>query len=241
MPEHSEHIADETYLAQVQGRLLDAALPHVPFDGWSDTVFAAAVTETNVAWQTARLACPHGVRDLAILAHKRGDNEMSAQAQAQSARLAGLRYSERVAALVRLRLEAAGDAEVVRRSVTYFSLPQHGAVSASLIWGTADLIWAALGDTSRDVNWYTKRMTLSAVYSATLLYWLGDESQGKAATWAFLDRRIANVLQFEKLKGKFRSSPIGRAFECGPGRLLERISAPTGTATGVAGNKENRT
>ena len=48
------------------------------------------------------------------------------------------------------------------------------------------------------------RAILSSVYSATVLYWLGDESAGHGATWSFLDRRIADVMQFEKtLQGFF--------------------------------------
>jgi ubiquinone biosynthesis protein COQ9 len=54
----------------------------------------------------------------------------------------------------------------------------HAADGAKAIWGTADRIWTALGDTSDDLNWYTKRATLSAVYGSTVLYWLGDDSPG---------------------------------------------------------------
>jgi ubiquinone biosynthesis protein COQ9 len=83
-----------------------------------------------------------------------------------------------------------------------------------------------LGDTSRDLNWYSKRATLSAVYGATVLYWLGDESSDRQATWDFLDRRIDQVMQVEKLKVSFRENPLGKAWMAGPGKLLESIRAP---------------
>ena len=95
-----------------------------------------------------------------------------------------------------------------------------------MIWGTADAIWQALGDTSDDVNWYTKRATLSAVYGATVLYWLGDESEGHAATWEFLDRRIENVMQFEMFKAKVRDNPVLGKLLAGPMRVLGRVRAP---------------
>ena len=75
------------------------------------------------------------------------------------------------------------------------------------------------------MNWYTKRATLSAVYSSTLIYWLGDDSADQADTWAFLDRRIENVMAFEKAKAGFRDSALGRAL-AGPMKVLERIHAP---------------
>ena len=108
-----------------------------------------------------------------------------------------MRYSEKVAHAIRLRLAAAEDKEVVRRGTSLFALPNHAGDGAKLIWGTADAIWNALGDTSDDVNWYTKRATLSAVYGSVVLFWLGDDA---GAVDDFIDRRIENVMQFEKVK-----------------------------------------
>jgi len=127
---------------------------------------------------------------------------------------------------VRLRLEACEDKELVRRGSALFSLPHHAADGARAIWGTADAIWRALGDTSTDINWYSKRATLSAVYSATALYWLGDASPDHAATWDFLDRRIDNVMQIEKLKAGLRDNAFGKALFAGPMKILDRIKAP---------------
>jgi ubiquinone biosynthesis protein COQ9 len=155
--------------------------------------------------------------------HARGDAEMVAKLAETD--LSTLRFRDRIAKAVRLRLELA-DRELVRRGSTLFSLPHHAADGARAIWGTADTIWTALGDTSDDLNWYTKRASLSAVYGATVLYWLGDDSSGHQATWDFLDRRIDQVMQVEKLKASFRENPVGKALMAGPGKLLASIRAP---------------
>ena len=65
-----------------------------------------------------------------------------------------------------------------------------------------------------------------AVYAATVLFWMGDETEGHAATWDFLDRRIQNVMQFEKTKADFRENPLGKALLAGPLKILERVHAP---------------
>ena len=67
-------------------------------------------------------------------------------------------------------------------------------------WRSADHMWRLAGDTATDFNHYTKRATLGAVYGSTLLVWLDDQSEGWADTAAFLDRRIDDVMQFEKWK-----------------------------------------
>ena len=138
----------------------------------------------------------------------------------------GLKFREKIAAAVRFRLQVVPDKEAVRRGVTLFSLPVYAADGAKAVWGTCDLIWDALGDTSDDVNWYTKRATLSGVYSSTLLFWLGDDSAGNQATWEFLDRRIEGVMQFEKLKAQVNDNPLLKPFLAVPNWLVGQVKAP---------------
>ena len=206
-------------------RLLEAALPHVPFDGWSETTLRAAIADSGVAEGLARALFPRGGIDLAVAYHRQGDARLR-DALAISD-LAALRFRERVAHAVRLRLELVEDRELVRRGSTLFALPQHAAEGAKLIWGTADAIWDSLGDTTRDLNWYSKRATLSAVYGSTVLYWLGDDSLDHQATWAFLDRRIEDVMQIEKLKAAVKANPLGKALLAGPAKLMEKWRVPT--------------
>ncbi|SHI47476.1 ubiquinone biosynthesis protein COQ9 [Shimia gijangensis] len=206
-----------------KSKLLDAALDHVAFDGWSKATFDAAIEDCGVEPALAHSVCPRGAVDLAVAFHKRGDGEMVTRFETEE--VSDLRYSEKVAALVRFRLEACTDKEAVRRGTTLFSLPQYAGIGAELIWGTCDAIWNALGDSSEDFNWYTKRATLSGVYGSTVLYWLGDDSEDHAATWAFLDRRIENVMQFEKAKAQFKASPFGKLVQ-GPLSALEKIKKP---------------
>lgn len=210
-----------------KANLLDAALNHVPFDGWSDATFEAAVQDTGMDAGLADVICPRGAVDLAIAYHVRGDMEMLARFATED--LSDLRYSEKVAALVRMRLEAATDKEAVRRGTTLFALPQHAGDGVKLIWGSADAMWTALGDTSRDSNWYSKRATLSGVYSSTVLFWLGDMSENHADTWAFLDRRIEDVMRFEKVKAQVNASPLLKPLLAGPKWALSFLKAPSET------------
>ncbi|MGB3554364.1 MAG: COQ9 family protein [Jannaschia sp.] len=212
-------------MPDLKDRLLDAALSHVPFDGWSEATFRAAVREAGVTPAQARAAFPRGALDLALAFHRRGDDRMTDRLHGEDT--SHMRYRDRVAHAVRMRVEIADEnREAVRRGMTLFSLPMHAADGLRAMWGTVDAIWDALGDTSDDVNWYTKRATLSGVYSATILYWLGDQSEGNRETWAFLDRRIDDVMRIEKIKAQVRKSPLAGRLMAGPNLLLDRIRAP---------------
>ena len=204
--------------------LLDAALMHVPFDGWSETTFKMATQDAGIDVAMARAVCPRGAVDLALAYHDRGDAVMVARLQSDAL---PDRFSDKIAAGVRFRIEAVTDKEAVRRGTTLFALPMHAADGAKAIWGTADKIWSTLGDTSQDVNWYTKRATLAGVYSATILYWLGDDSVDNQATWEFLDRRIADVMRIEKVKAQVRDNKVLSGLLAGPNWVLGQIKAPS--------------
>lgn len=206
-------------------RLLDAALEHVAFDGWSQVTFRAAIRDSGVEPALAEGLCPRGAVDLALAYHRRGDRLM--QEKLAQMDLPAMRIRDRIIAAVRTRLEVIGDKEAVRRGVTLFSLPLYAADGAKAIWTTCDLIWTAVGDTSTDGNWYSKRAILSGVYTSTVLFWLGDDSPGRQATWEFLDRRIEDVMQFEKIKSKVNGNPLLRPLMAGPNWLFSQIKAPT--------------
>ncbi|MDH5454143.1 MAG: COQ9 family protein [Paracoccaceae bacterium] len=215
--------------------LLDCALTHVAFDGWSDACFLAAAADAGIEPAMARVICPRGAVDLAVAYHKRGDAAM-VEGLAKTD-LAALRYRDRVALAVKLRLQAA-DVEIVRRGAVLFSLPVNAAIGAGLIWGTADAIWRALGDTSDDINWYSKRATLAGVYSSTVLFWLGDMSGSNAATWDFLERRIDDVMRVEKIKAQVRDNPFLSRVLAGPMKILDKVRAPASAQDDLPGRNQ---
>ena len=214
----------QTPLDPVKQQLLDVIIPHVAFDGWAPVAFNAAIADVGVDPAVARTICPRGAIDLAIAFHEQGDAAMVAALDA--ADLTGMRFRDKVAHAIRLRIRAIPDKEAVRRGTALFALPHMAADGARLVWGTADAIWTALGDTSEDANWYTKRLTLSGVYAAVVLYWLGDDSTGGQATDAFIDRRIDGVMQFEKVKAQLRDNALLKPLTMPLARLMAGIKAP---------------
>ena len=204
--------------------ILDAALPHVPFDGWSQATLAAAIRDAGLDPALGHGLFPRGGVDLALAYHARGDAALAAKMAETD--MSGMRIRDKITQAVRWRIEAAGNRDLVRRGAALFALPRWAPDGAKAIWGTADVIWKGLGDTSEDINWYTKRTTLSGVYSATVLYWLGDESEGSAATWDFLDRRIEDVMRFEATKAKLRENKAFSALMAGPNAILSGIRKP---------------
>lgn len=191
-------------LDELRPLLAEAMLVHVPFDGWSKKAAKAAAVDLGVSPAIAGLAFPDGGIDMIGAYLALADARMLAALDNPEYR--ALKVRQRISQAILTRLQAAAPhREAVRRAVALMALPRHSPRAASHAWKTADAIWFAAGDTATDFNHYTKRALAAAVYTSTLLVWLNDDSNDFADTRAFLDRRIDNVMQFEKVKGKLRN------------------------------------
>jgi ubiquinone biosynthesis protein COQ9 len=194
---------EQSPLAELRERLALAVGENAVFDGWSSVAVDSAATQLGVDRPQARLAMPKtqaGLVDAYIAAV---DRELEKRWPPE--RLAALKIRERIRTLVWTRIEIMADArEAVRRALAILAMPQNVPLALRIGWRTADRMWRLAGDTSTDFNHYTKRMTLSALYGSTLLAWLDDDSEGWIATAGFLDRRIDNVMAFEKWKAQWR-------------------------------------
>lgn len=179
--------------------LVDAALPNAAFDGWSEATLARAAQDAGLSEGEVQLYCPSGILDVIETWTRRCDAKARAEIEANPAN----RIRDKVSQAVLIRLaQYDGDEEAAARARARLLLPDGLDRGARLVWATSHMIWSAIGDKSTDANFYSKRAILSGVYASTFAIWLDDDSEGRAKTAEFLDRRIDNVMQFEKVKGQ---------------------------------------
>jgi ubiquinone biosynthesis protein COQ9 len=180
------------------------------FDGWGDTALEAAAEMAGVDIDVARLAFPADSangRQMQMIEAWIRSVDKAMEAEWNEERLADLKVRERIRTLIAFRLETVADIdEAVRRALAIMAMPQNAPRSLRLGWESADLMWRLAGDRATDYNHYTKRAILAGIYSATLAVFVNDESEGKADTYAFLDRRIDGVMRFEKAKAQLLNS-----------------------------------
>ena len=182
-------------------QLIEATLSHVPFDGWTRTALYLAADDIGMSRKEAELAFPGGQVDLILYAHGLFDRRM--EEKFQEADFVNLRIRDKVSEGIKIRLMIGHKhRDAMRKAMSVLALPQNIPLGTKALFSTVDKIWYAAGDTATDWNYYSKRSLLAGVYSSTLLYWLNDKSDNFEASWAFLDRRIANVMQIPKLKAK---------------------------------------
>lgn len=194
-------MTQDATLDELRLRLAPAIADAAAFDGWSDAAVTAAAEAQGVDPALARFAFAGGAMAMITAWVARIDADMAAALP--GGQLSNLSIRERIRRLVQFRLDAiAGQEEALRRALSIMAMPQNVAASARLGWSSADKMWRLAGDVATDYNHYTKRVTLGSIYAATLACLAQDTSEGHADTRAFLDRRIENVMQFEKAKAK---------------------------------------
>ncbi len=191
-------------IERIQHDIVQKALPHVPFDGWTETVFNRAVAETEYSSDLVQVAFPRRVQDL-IFAFARFIDKETASALAKGS-IQDMRVRDRIKIGVQTRLKVlASYREAERLAVGFYVLPIHTRHGLKSVWQTADLIWDFAGDTATDYNRYTKRALLSSVLVKVTLFWLQDESDAYQETDAFLDRQIDRVLTVGKTVARVKS------------------------------------
>ncbi len=181
--------------------ILDKLLQNAAFDGWTDQAVKIAVRSLDLQEGAEHIYAAGGALGLMRRWSNRLDTEMAARLSALD--LETMRIRDKVTEAVWIRLELLrGHEDAARRAMARLSLPDANAQGAAQLWASADAIWTAIGDRSEDYNYYTKRAILSGVIGASLLAWLSGDNDDKAEARAFLQRRIENVMQFEKAKAQ---------------------------------------
>lgn len=199
--------SDDT-LTQQRDRWLMAALPDVPFDGWTTALMTRAAEKAGV---DAATLFPNGIAQ--ALDHFADWADRAMLADLEKHDLKNMRVRDRIAAGVMARLDTlAPHKQAVNAALGQGLRPRILTRRPRWLWRTADRLWWAVGDAATDYNHYSKRFLLSGVIASTTLFWLADTSDNHEDTRGFLDRRIDEVLK------------VGR----GLGQLIARLGGKTG-------------
>ncbi|WP_370176004.1 COQ9 family protein [Sphingobium abikonense] len=214
---------DDLTLDEIRALLAPTLPRHAAFDGWRPQAVAMAAQEKDVDIDIAQLAFADGAMGMIDAWFASIDAAMLDALPAEQ--LSALSIRRRIIALVEARLDLlAPDREALRRALAVLAMPGNVVHAGKLGWRAADAMWRAAGDTATDLNHYTKRMTLSAVYASTLLVFVNDDSDDHADSRAFLARRVEDVMRFEKAKAKFRNAGGGERLSLA--RFVGRLRYP---------------
>ncbi len=200
MSEDNKKLDDD----EIKKQLINAILPHVPFDGWGRAALSLAAKDMGMDYTKADILFPSGAGDVIAYHAKMMDDLMVDKLQ--NIDLASMKIHKRITIAVKIRLQLLEpNQQAVSKGLSFMALPSNGALALKILYKSVDNMWYMAGDTATDWNFYSKRILLAAVYSSTMLYWLNDTSKDYTDSWQFLDRRISEVMKIPKIKAKINN------------------------------------
>jgi len=192
---------------QIRIDLIRAMLTHVPFDGWTweameqgaiDIGFEKKKT-SSYRMKIFKDLFKNGSIDFIEIFSEIIDLEVKEKYDLLEFKPE--RVSEKIKKIIMIRLNLCQKyKEAVRTSISLTAMPTNTKISFNMLYRTCNSIWRIAGDKSTDFSFYTRRVSLAAVYTSTLLFWLNDNSNDNIETEFFLDRRLKGINKISRLK-----------------------------------------
>ena len=187
--------------------LIKAMLIHVPFDGWTWEAMEQGAIDIGFekklpSYERSRIfkdLFKNGSIDFIDIFSEIIDLEV--KENYDLIEFKPERVPEKIKKIIMLRLNLCQKyKESVRSSVSITAIPVNARASLKILYRTCNSIWRIAGDKSTDFSFYTRRISLAAVYTSTLLFWLNDNSNNNVETEFFLERRLKDISKISNLK-----------------------------------------
>ncbi len=199
----TNNMSEKDEITKIKDGIAEKLMASAMFDGLDWAAVEAATEQEGHEAMMAKAVFPSGLSG--VLEHFTILVDRRMLAQLETMDTSEMRVRDKITTAVQARLEIlAPYKDAVKLAALYWSVPPRNLAASKFVWRTADVIWTWAGDTSKDYNYYTKRGLLSAVLTSTMMAWVGEDGDELDNSFAFLDRRIENVMQFGKILGKIK-------------------------------------
>tara|TARA_B100000989_G_scaffold293709_1_gene271529 strand:+ start:750 stop:1490 length:741 start_codon:yes stop_codon:yes gene_type:complete len=192
---------------QIRIDLIRAMLTHVPFDGWTWEAMEQGALDIGFEKKKTPFLrvkifkglFKNGSIDFIDIFSDIIDLEVIENYNLLETK--PVKVSEKIKKIIMIRLNICQKyKEAIRSSISITAIPTNAKISLNTLYKTCNIMWRIAGDKSTDFSFYTRRITLAAVYTSTLLFWLNDNSNNNIETEFFLDRQLKNISKISSLK-----------------------------------------
>ncbi|WP_253299830.1 COQ9 family protein [Wolbachia endosymbiont of Chironomus riparius] len=184
--------------------IIDSLIRVIPFEGVSDKTLLKVCKDLNLANSFCKFQ--NGI--YSALEYIAEDFNNLMKIELQSCNLEDYKIRERIKLAIKINLKNYAKLpnyrEFLKNILSFSIFPRNIYFSSKILYRTINTIWYGIYDESTDINYYTKRLILSGLYSSTVLFFINDYSDNFTNTLSFLDRRIENIIKFQKFKSYFK-------------------------------------
>lgn len=189
---------------QNKEKLLARFIENTPFIGWNIENLEKSCEELELGHDYHEIIFPAGLHDISQYISDECNKNSFKKLEKQD--LNNLRISEKVEIALHTKImeyhNFLGNKEALKKFLGYSIAPTNIGNSSKNIFNFSNDVWRMLEDKSTDFSYYTKRLSMSGIYSKAFLYSISDESPELENTRKFLKRTIDGLMKFHKLKSK---------------------------------------
>lgn len=189
--------------AEITNKFIESLL----FEGWSQKTLEKAIEAAGVDKNQMAILYPGGIAEFT--------QEFIDECNKQALQIAAepsfikLKTQEKVRELIFARIKTyhfkLQNLEALKKFMAFNVKPFQVGDSLKNIYDFSSDVWYAIGDKSTDFSFYTKRLSLSLIYSKSMLYSLNDKSENLQSTQKFIQNSIDGLMKINKLKAKIKN------------------------------------
>lgn len=205
-PGANDWVSGASSKTDLKSKILKAALDFVPQHGWTWKSIAAGANSLGLS-TVAHGLFPGGSLDLITFFYLTCNDALELQLSSDTQKSGPRGTSKDKVGFIqdavwkRLLLMSPYK-DTWAQALGILALPQNMPVALSNLLDLLDIIWHEAGDGSIDMSWYSKRLTLAALYQSTELVFVQDKSTDFSQTLEFLERRSKDLALFNSCSQK---------------------------------------
>ena len=142
---------------------------------------------------------PNGYKDLINLAIT--ELNQSLENKVKKINIINFPISKRIKKILSIKLELLNEEKVFyRKTFNHLLLPQNSKIMKKNLYNSVDNIWYLAGDNSTDFSFYTKRITLAAIYVNALFVFYNTNIEEAGFN---IDKNLKRISKIPKIKDRF--------------------------------------
>ena len=179
-------------------KILIASKKIIVEHGWSENIFQK-LTLQKISKSDLLLLFPNGYIDLLDFALK--EINIILTKNINKINIINFSTSKRIKKILITRLEILNKEKAFyKKTFNHLLLPQNVKILKKNLYKSIDEMWYLAGDNSTDFNFYTKRITLAAIYSSALFVFYNKNIKDAEIN---IEKNLKRISKIPKIKERF--------------------------------------
>ena len=162
-------------IQKMREQILKDAKVYLKKGNWNDNLFSNISKCSKFSFDEIVSVFPNGYKEIIEMYLEEINKKMISESKKTN--LIRLKVHERIRTLIILRLKIMSrEKKLITKTFLHLLLPNNYILAYNSLYKAVDEIWFLAGDNSTDFNFYSKRLILGSIYTATIVHFINNKS-----------------------------------------------------------------